>query len=192
MKLVIRGLDKLRQAADPKAFRRAVPLALNRAAASGKTAASGAIRDIYNIKKKELDSYMKFTTKATVARPYVVFRIRSRPLGIIHFGATRVKTKVMRKYGRSRKKWTYYTVSAKILRNERKHAYPGMFIGTAQTSHSQQVFRRVGDRRLPVMNPAVISPTSMFDKYGRGPMEKTFDDVFFKEFERVYDLKRGV
>lgn len=187
MKLIIRGLDELKRAVDPKAFRKAVPLALNRAASSGKTAASSAIRDVYNIKKRELDSYMTFTTKALVARPYVVFRIRSRPLGLIHFGAEISEGEFKTRRGKTIKR---QLVSGQILTKKGKRPYPEMFAGRARISRSWQIFKRVGVRRLPIFKPAVISPTSMFNKYGREAMEKKFDEVFFKRFEHEYNRAR--
>ena len=189
MNLIVRGLSELKRVADPKTFDKARRMALNTAVNRGKTAASRAVRDVYNITQNKFDGYMKITTHATGERPFVVLRVRSRPLGIIHFGASVSKKKVKTRRGKKVKR---QRVSAKILKKKRKRVYPGMFVGTAQTSHSKQVFKRAGRSRLPIFKPAVISPTSMFNKYGREAMEKKFDEVFFKEFDRQFNRLRGV
>ncbi len=187
------GLKRMKKATDPKRLQVAVKLALNSVTKKAMTAASDAVRSEWNIKKSKFDEGMEISTYATVERPYTIISVRSRPLGIVHFAATRRKIKVKPKSGRYKKRTiTRYAVSAKIKKKNRKRVYPGMFFGTARTSGSKQVFKRVGESRLKIFKPAVISPTSMFKKLGRPAAEKKFEEEFAREVKRLYKKRIGV
>lgn len=162
---------------------KAISSALNKTVVTAKKEMSQAVRAKYNVKKKDLDSKMK-VTKSTVNNTQSVISIRSRPIGLIHFGATAAKA-----FDKGQKR--YFKTSAKVLRNERKKVVNGAFIGRAKNSSSWQVFRRTGDKRLPIVKMSVISPTSMIAKEGADDFEKVIVRDFKKNFDHELEFYLG-
>lgn len=193
VRIDLEGLKRMKKATDPKRLQMAVKLALNSVTKKAMTAASAAVREEWNIKKKKFDEGMKISTYATVDRPFTVITVRSRPLGIIHFGASMVKVKVKPKSSRYKKsRITRYAVKAQIKKKNPRKRYRGMFYGTGRTSGSRQIFQRKGESRHPIFKPAVISPTTMFKKLGHPAAQEKFEEAFVKEVERLYKKRIGV
>ena len=133
-------------------FDKALSSALNKTIVTAKKEMSFAVREVYNIKKKDLDPKIK-VSKASSKRTEAVIRIRSKPIGLIHFNASAAKA-----FDKGQKR--YFKTSAKVLKKSRKKVYKGAFIGRAKSSNSWQVFRRRTNRRLPIIKISVISPSS--------------------------------
>ena len=154
---------------------KAISSALNKTVTTAKKEMSAAVREIYNIKKKDLDPKIK-VKKSTVNSTESVITIRSRPIGLIHFNATASKA-----FDKGQKR--YFKTSAKVLKKSRKKVYKGAFIGKAKDSNSWQVFIRRSNKRLPLIKKSVITPTSMVNKEGKDD----FINVIKRDFEKNFD-----
>lgn len=163
---------------DAKTFDKALTRTLNDTAKTVKSEMSKVVRAYYNIKKQDLDPKMTIT-KATKGRDEAIIKVRSQPIGLIHFNATQSVAKV-------KGAKTYYKTSAKVLKQSRKGVVKGAFIGKAKTSGSLQVFRRTTDKQYPIIKLAVISPTSMVNKEGMDTADRVIKEKFNTTFDRHY------
>lgn len=163
---------------DPNVFDKALTSTLNDTAKTVKSEMSKVVRAYYNIKKQDLDPKMTIT-KASKGRDESIIKVRSQPIGLIHFNATQsvAKTKGAK---------TYYKTSAKVLKQSRKGVVKGAFIAKAKTSGSLQVFRRTTDKQYPIIKISVISPTSMVNKEGMATADRVIKDKFNTTFDRHY------
>ena len=180
MTVEITGIDKLTgslSALGGSAMNKAMASALNKTTTTAKSEMSKAVRNVYNIKKKDLDPHI-VVNKATKANHSVVITVKTKSIGLIHFNATASKA---RDKGQKR----YFKTSAKVMKSERKKAYKGAFI--ANVNGSPQVFRRTTRKRLPIIKLTVITPTTMTHKEGLETFEKVFsekmNDTFFHELD---------
>ena len=144
---------------------------------------SDAVRAKYNVKQKDLYSKMKIT-KSTENNTQSVIFIRSKPIGLIHFGATASKA-----FDKGQKR--YFKTKAKVLKSGDRKVVKGGFIGRAKNSNSWQVFRRTGDKRLPIVKMSVISPTTMVAKEGADDFEKVIVRDFKKNFDHELEYYLG-
>ena len=157
---------------------KAISSALNKTVVTAKKEMSSGVREIYNLKKKDLDPKIH-VKKASMNNTSSTITVRSSPIGMIHFNATATKA-----YLKGRK--TYYKTSAKILKKERKKVYRGVFIGKAKNSNSSQVFRRSTKKRLPLKKMSVITPTSMVKMEGLDDFIKVIQRDFNKNFNHEF------
>ena len=163
-----------------KAFKAAIKRTLNETVVSGKTAMSREVVAYYNTKVSDVKKSIT-VKKATVNNQEVHLRVRSKPIGLIHFGATASKA-----FDKGSKR--YFKTKAKVLRKDKKKVVKGAFIGKAKTSGSWQVFRRTTDKRLPIIKMAVISHTTMVERKGIDVFEKTVRESFNKVFMRNFNF----
>lgn len=163
---------------NPAAYTKALTRTLNDTAKTVKSEMSKVVRAYYNIKKQDLDPKMTITN-ARVGSDEAIIKVRSQPIGLIHFNATQsvAKTKGDK---------TYYKTSAKVLKQSRKGVVKGAFIAKAKTSGSLQVFRRSTDKQYPIIKISVISPTSMVNKEGMATADRVIKEKFNTTFDRHY------
>ena len=169
-----KALERMAAAYDPKVIDKALVRTLNETVTTGKKEAVKAVRSVYNIKAADINSKIRIK-RATQEWKNNYLYIKSQPIGLIHFGATASKA-----FDRGSKR--YFKTKAKVLKTDRKKLVKGAFIGRGKTSGPWQVFRRTGSKRLPIRKLSVISPTSMFEKYGVKEIENVFKDVFADRF----------
>lgn len=163
---------------DTNVFDKALTRTLNDTAKTVKSEMSKVVRAYYNIKKQDLDPKMTISS-ATKGRDEAIIKVRSQPIGLIHFNATQSVAKV-------KGAKTYYKTSAKVLKQSRKGVVKGAFIAKAKTSGSLQVFRRSTDKQYPIIKLTVISPTSMVSIKGMEVANEVIKEKFNTTFDRHY------
>ena len=126
---------------DSKAVLKATVKTLNTTATTVRKEISSDVREVYNIKKRDLDPYMRIT-KVTGTGDTAYIRVTSRPISLMRFNATASKA-----FDRGSKR--YFKTSARILKKNRKAVVKDAFIGRAKNG-KDMVFRRLTNKRLPV------------------------------------------
>lgn len=169
-------LDTDKFTLNPTAFNKALTRSLNDIAKTSRSEMSKTVRAYYNIKKSDLDPKIK-VTKATAGSDAAYLRVRSEPIGLIHFGATQSKA-------RTKGAKVYYKTSAKVLKQGRKGVIKGAFI--ADIKGARNVFRRTTSKRLPIMKLSVVSPTTMVKRKGVDIVERVVKDKFPQVFDRHF------
>lgn len=124
------GVEKLLKTFDPRKVARAAAGALNRAVKSGRTEASSVIREIWNIKKSDLDR--KIVVKgAMMSNLTAILTVTGKPINLLYFGARQIaggKSKRLKFKGR-------ISADAKIITGRAGRGYSGV---TAQTQFSHK------------------------------------------------------
>ena len=162
---------------------KAISSAINKSVVTAKKEMSSAVRDVYNIKKKDLDP--KITVKkSSINNTNAVITVRSKPIGLIHFNATASKA-----FDKGQKR--YFKTSAKVMKKERKKVHKGAFIGKAKNSNSYQVFRRSSNKKLPIIKLSVITPTTMVKKEGKDDFIEVVERDFTKNFDHEFAFYLG-
>ncbi len=129
MRFEIKGLKELRDALDPKRYKKIATRVLNKLGSQSKTAISREVRNTYNIKKDRLDAGF-YTRRATWEELAVILRYSGRTPGLQRFDARMTNRGV--------------TVRVKVSGGRKvvKGAFmPGRIIG---------VYKRVGKARFPI------------------------------------------
>jgi hypothetical protein len=120
----------------PKLTQKVMPPSLNRTGLAAKTAASRALRGIFNIKQKRIN---KAIDQLKARRNSFLFqlRVRSRGIGLINFGA------------RQTTKGVSYAI-LKGRRNTIKHAFKAPMLGIKEGESTREgVFIRKGKKGVP-------------------------------------------
>ncbi len=108
---------------------RAISLAMNSSARTAQTASLLKMRKAWNIKAKDLKTYVD-VDRASVNRPQYTFKFHSRPINLYEFGGKQLKKKTSYKIQKTRKKLTNSFIKGKgrntfIFRREsREHIIP--------------------------------------------------------------------
>lgn len=146
-------------------FPRATVSALNKTIAQAKTQASTDLRQMYNIKKSDIDSTMSIR-KATQNSLFAVLRTTGKRIGLAKFGARQVArgVSVMVKKG-----------ARKVIRTK--------FIATMKSGHIG-VYGRKGRERLPIIERSGPSVPQLFAS--RGIMKK-IQDFTTQKLPRILD-----
>jgi len=173
MRITVTGVKRLERQLDPKLLQLALKRGLERTTTTAVKEASQAVRAIYNIKARDVKDNLR-VKKPTVRDLVVTIYMSSKPIPLFAFGGRRIK--VRKKPRNSSRTRTYYGASAKILRKGKRVKYKGAFI--ASKGAKTGIFKRKGAARLPIVEKRVISPTTMFRKYGVDRIEEVFNRVF--------------
>lgn len=128
VRLDFKSLDDL-----AAAFPKGTASALNKVAASTKTAASEAIRQIYNIKKSDVDRGIGKLSKARADNLRASIHVRGPRLPLIYFAARQLKP----------------GVSVNVKRASGRKLIPHAFIADMKSGH-RGVYERRGKKRLPI------------------------------------------
>ena len=173
-KIKIEGLDKLIETLDPNGADTVVMRTANRVGKMVKTAAEKAITEDYKIKKKDLQ--FKFI-RARKGTPVVYISAKKRPISLSKFSARKVKGGVRVEVQRGKKK----IVSS-------------AFLAEMNTGH-KGVYRRVGDKRLPIRELPGPMPSSLLlsDKVKKVMKEKAeaeWSVRLKREIEYYYSKKK--
>ncbi|MEA1919138.1 MAG: phage tail protein [Campylobacterota bacterium] len=162
-----------------RAYEKAIKTTLNKTATTIKSEMSKAVTQYYNIKATTIKSKMKIT-KASAGEEEMKLKIASRPIGLIHFGATK---SIAKRKGNK----IYYKTKAKVLKADRKKVIKGAFIAKAKNSGALQVFRRSADKSLPIVKLGVLSPTKMIEKRAMDIPADVIDRDFNRKFMQNYN-----
>lgn len=189
MTITVKGVKQLEKQLDPRLLQLSLKRGLERTTTTAVKEATQAVTGVYNIKARDVKSYLK-VKKPTVEDLVVTIRMSSKPIPLFKFGGKRYRLR--KKPKNSSKTRTYYGASAKVLKKERRKKYKGAFVAT-MGGHTG-IYRRKGPKRFPVRELTVISPTSMFRKYGVDKIEAVFERVFLERVMADYRYrmqKRG-
>lgn len=85
----LNGVDEMLKKFDPAKVRRVAAASLNRGVKSGRTEASSIIRDIWNIKKSDLDRKITFQGSLW-SNLIATLTVRGEPINLLYFGATQI------------------------------------------------------------------------------------------------------
>ncbi len=155
MRFEIKGLKELRDALDPKRYKKVVTRVLNKLGSQSKTAISREVRNTYNIKKDRLDAGF-YTRRATWENLAVLLRYSGRTPGLQRFDARTtsrgVTVKVLKTGGR------------KVVRNA---FMPGKIIG---------VYKRVGKERFPIKRLYGPDIPGMVNMVGEDAAQQVMDE----------------
>lgn len=155
IKMTLTGIKEAREAASPERLRRAIARALAKTVSQGKTAATKAIREEYNIKQRDLAS--KIRTEIDPSRLQAAITVSGRNIPLLQFGARQTKKGVTLQIKKG---------SRKVLRSS--------FISTMRSGH-QGVFSRTTRKRLPIKELYSLGAAQMFGS--RKVMEAVKDRI---------------
>jgi len=145
--------------------------ALNHTFKKAVTAGNRAVTRKWNIKLKELKSYIHLK-KATRNRLEAEIKVKSRSISLAHFGARQIK------------KGVSYKLRKDMGRKTLRHA----FIATTKNGYVG-VFTRKTKKRLPLNTFKSITPSSMYAKESidaiNEVMNRDFADRFRHELSRI-------
>jgi hypothetical protein len=169
----IDGVKKLAKQLDPFLLRKALNRSLNRTTTTAIALAVREVTKTYNIKAGTMKSLIR-SRKSAFENLEVIITITSAPTPLYFFGAKVVK--VRKRPRNSKKVRTYYGASAKVKKQGRRKKYKHAFI--AKVGKQPGIYVRTTEKRLPIRQLKVISPTTMFKIHGKEKIEETFNRVF--------------
>ncbi len=137
--LKAKGIEAALKSIDSISVRKAAQFAVNESAKQGRTEASYAIRDIYNLGKRRVDDEVRNIQMATGENLEAVIKAEGRPIGLMNFGA-----KWVRNVGGSART----TDGKKSTKGKRAKKSTGVFVKTlkGKTTHLPQAFIGRGRR----------------------------------------------
>jgi hypothetical protein len=151
--------------------------ALNRALDSSNTETSREIRKVYNLKDRTVKAALR-KIRASKSRLWAELRIEGSRIGLIEFDA---RWRHGQKVGA--------TVRVKVGGGRKTVA--GAFIAAGRGG--QNVFRRVGNRRLPIRRLTSVSIPQAFDNDSvTTAVQRIASAVFDKNFEQQIVFLRGL
>lgn len=152
----------------PQRIPREVAIAINDTARTQKTAISNAIRQRIALKKADIDPYLKFTRATPTILSSRLTLSKSERIPLKRFGAKQTKRGV-----------TY-----RIAKSDPRQRRPDAF-GPDITRFGGHVFRRAGDKRLPIVKLFGPSPWGVFVKAKlTGPIKRDTQALLHKNIER--------
>lgn len=171
MQLEVKGLKEVREALDPKRYKKIATRVLNKLGSQGKTAISREVRNTYNIKRDRMDAgfYMRRATWENLA---VLLRYRGKTPGLQHFDARKtnrgITVKVRKAGGRKVVKGAFM---------------PNRIIG---------VYKREGKERFPIKRLYGPDIPGMVNMVGEDAAQRVVDEkadkILTHEFE--YELRK--
>lgn len=171
MQFEIKGLKELREALDPKRYKKIATRVLNKLGSQSKTAISRVVRNTYNIKRDRLDSgfYMRRATWENLA---VLLRYRGKTPGLQHFDARRISR----------------GVTVKVRKSGGMKVVKGAFMPHRITG----IYRREGKERFPIKRLFGPDVPGMVNTVGIEAAEQVIDEkvdkILSHEFE--YELRK--
>ncbi|MBI5885293.1 MAG: hypothetical protein HZB85_01765 [Deltaproteobacteria bacterium] len=170
MQFEIKGLKELRDALDPKRYKKVVTRVLNKLGSQSKTAVSREVRNTYNIKKDRLDAgfYMRRAVWENLA---VILRYSGRTPGLQRFDAHTtnrgVTVKVLKTGGRKVVKGAFM---------------PGKIIG---------IYKRVGKGRFPIKRLYGPDIPGMVNIVGTDAAQRVMDENADKLLDHELEYELG-
>ena len=164
------------------AFEKAVIRTINNLIAKGKTATSKKVRQVYNIKAKELNKHIKIR-KANKSNKEARIIATGRPMKLYLF-----TTAASRKNPKSK-------VKVKIKKGRGTRPLPHSFIARMETGHIN-VWIREGAKRImtrgrskgrklqPIKGQYTVSVAQMYEKES----DKTFQDLIKRDIDKTFDV----
>jgi hypothetical protein len=140
----LEGVEKIRKSFDPEVFRKALRRTLSESGDRFKTSAVKDVREIYNVKARDLKERIR---GRLVSPDRYELAVQGRTMNLIHFGASKLKRG---------------GVSVLVRRDHGRKKIRGAFI--ARDRHgSLRVFMRKGKERLPIEAKNTLSAPQMFN-----------------------------
>jgi len=171
MQFEIKGLKELREALDPKRYRKIATRVLNKLGSQTKTAVSREVRNTYNIKRDRLDSgfYMRRATWENLA---VLLRYRGKTPGLQHFDARR----------------TSRGITVKVRKSGGRRVVQGAFMPKRIIG----IYKREGMERFPIKRLYGPDVPGMVNTVGIEAAQQVLDEkaerILSHEFE--YELRK--
>ena len=171
MQFEIKGLKELRDALDPKRYKKIATRVLNKLGSQTKTAVSREVRNTYNIKRDRLDSgfYMRRATWESLA---VLLRYRGKTPGLQHFDARR----------------TSRGVTVKVRKQGGRKVVQGAFMPKRIIG----IYKREGMERFPIKRLYGPDVPGMVNTVGIEAAQQVLDEkaerILSHEFE--YELRK--
>ncbi len=171
MQLEVKGLKELKEAIDPKRYKKIATRVLNKLGSQGKTAISREVRNTYNIKRDRLDSgfYMRRATWENLA---VLLRYSGRTPGLQRFDARR----------------TNRGVTVKVRKSSGRRVVQGAFMPKRIIG----VYKREGKERFPIKRLYGPDVPGMVNTVGEDAAQRVIDEkankILAHEFE--YELSK--
>lgn len=166
MQFEIKGLKELREALDPKRYKKIATRVLNKLGSQSKTAISREVRNTYNIKRDRLDAgfYMRRATWENLA---VLLRYSGRTPGLQRFDARR----------------TNRGVTVKVRKSGGRKVVKGAFMPEKIIG----VYKRVGKERFPLKRLYGPDLPGMVNTVGEDAAQRVIDEkankILAHEFE---------
>ncbi|HSW63656.1 MAG TPA: phage tail protein [Dissulfurispiraceae bacterium] len=161
------GLEAFKNKLDPARTQKILARALDKTAQQGKVAIQKEIRRIYNLKLKDLSEQVGVHAKPSELEVVIYTQGKRTPL--IQFDARQQGVKYNRQAGTVRRGGRFRGastggVSVEIIRGQRK-VIKGAFITSVGTGQHIGVFKRVGNKRLPIREKVTIGSPQMFGSH---------------------------
>lgn len=170
MQFEITGLKELREALDPKRYKKIATRVLNKLGSQGKTAISREVRNTYNIKRDRLDAgfYMRRATWENLA---VILRYRGRTPGLQHFDSRR----------------TNRGVTVKVRKASGRKAVKGAFMPERIIG----IYKRVGKERFPIKRLYGPDVPGMVNTVGEDAAQRVIDEKADKILAHEFEYELG-
>lgn len=136
------------------------------------------VRSVIAMKKKESESGLRISNKATADNPQVTVTLKKeKRLGLRHFGA------------RQDKRGVSYKISKTGGRQRVDGAFQGPVPGAIRIKWKGNVFKRVGKERLPIVQLKGVSPYGAYVKNDFPDVEEqAINDELDKQMTRRINL----
>ncbi len=170
MQFEIKGLKELRDALDPKRYKKIASRVLNKLGSQGKTAISREVRNTYNIKRDRLDAgfYMKQATWEDLA---TILRYRGRTPGLQHFDARRSNR----------------GVTVKVRKASGRKVVQGAFMPEKIVG----IYKRVGKDRFPIKRLYGPDVPGMVNTVGEDAAQRVVHEKADKILAHEFDYELG-
>jgi hypothetical protein len=202
----LEGLDKAQASIDPKTVQRAERAAIDRTAKAAVTVASEEIRNVYNVKKSDLDPRIKITPPR-MDNLQASITISGKGMSLAFFGARQVMgNRVITRSGKNLKSGKVSRkmraagpvpqgVVVEVVKGKQTALLRTAFMAKVTAGKSGShigVYRRLGKKRLPIYEKGAISVASMAENAKVLPnVLQRINERWAVEFPRQLDYYRS-
>ena len=146
--------EEVQRLYDPKVIQRALNTTISRTAMQARTEVSKAIREVYNVKARDIAQVVTLRTRRQNDTTFKVLEYRGGPLPLDRFGARarNVRTERGRRVG----------VTAQVRKDRPRRLVRGAFKLRGREGPSMQ---RTGDGRLPIKRIFRLSVPQMINEH---------------------------
>jgi len=154
------------------AMKRGIASAVNKVMRKAYTASSKKVREVYNIKARDLKSKTKFN-RAHINKSTSSFSVSGGRLKLLYFQAKDNYPK---------------GVTVKVKKTSGRKRLPDAFIERMPSGHVN-VFRRKGKARLPLESLTTVGPVKMYEKEGEKVVEEVINRDLDNTIQHEIDFK---
>ncbi|CAG1065991.1 hypothetical protein BAC1_01588 [uncultured bacterium] len=170
MKFEVRGLKYLREALDPKRYKKIATRTVNKLGAQAKTAVNRAVRGTYNISRERLDAGL-YLRRATWENPVFLLKFKGRSPGLQHFDARQTRR----------------GVTVKVKKEGGRKVVQGAFMPAS----IEGVYKREGAARLPIKRLYGPDIVGMVNEVGIDSVQKVLDENAERILSHEFDFEMG-